>query len=143
MSLFMKKSKLPKGRNLIGSHPSASKADIADAAASLGFIVPDMPDYGALQQRQLACANGYATFYKTGEGLFFHETAYAAEGHLASIDEALTRYSDAMESTYRAALQAEILKAQNRLTRIGGKPTTKNPRPQTIRPKNPEGSTLS
>lgn len=143
MSLFKKKSKLPKGRNLIGSHPSASKADIADAAATLGFIVPDAPDYGALQQRQLACANSYATFYKSGEGLFFHETAYAAERHLASIDEALTRYSGAMGSTYRAALQAEILKAQNRLTRICGKPASKSARSQAAKLENHEGSALS
>lgn len=130
MSLFAKISKLPKGRDLIGSHPSASKTDIADADASLGFIVPDAPDYAALQQRQLACANSYATFYKSGEGLFFHETVYAAEQHLASIDEALMRYSDAMGSTYRAALQAEILKAQNRLARICGKPASKAARSQ-------------
>lgn len=129
MKLFSKKSTLPKGPGFIAAHPCAGKVDIANPAASIEFLAPAAPDYNALQQSQLARANSYATFYKTGEGLFFHESVYAVEGHLAAIEEALTRYADAMDSTYRGALRAEIHEAQQRLARISEKPKTKASRP--------------
>ena len=51
-------------------------------------------------------------------GLFYHETACTAEKHLAEIEEALTRYTETMESTYRAAIRSQIIQAEQRLERI-------------------------
>ena len=128
MKLFHKKVSLPEGPARMSVAPSASKEEIGDPAASLGLIVPDPPDYDGQRARQLACSDSYATFFKTGEGLFYHETACTAEKHLAEIEEALTRYAETMESTYRAAVRSQIIQAEQRLARISPKRTSKRER---------------
>ena len=128
MKLFRKKTSLPEGPARMSVAPSASKEEIGDPAASLGLIVPDPPDYDEQRARQLACSDSYATFFKTGEGLFYHETACTAEKHLAEIEEALTRYAETMESTYRAAVRSRIIQAEQRLARISPKRTSKRER---------------
>lgn len=128
MKLFRKKASLPEGPARMSVSPSASKEEIGDPAASLGLIVPDPPDYDGQRARQLACSDSYATFFKTGEGLFYHETACTAEKHLAEIEEALTRYAETMESTYRAAVRSQIIQAEQRLARISQKRTSKRER---------------
>ena len=128
MKLFHKKVSLPEGPARMSVSPSASKEEIGDPAASLGLIVPDPPDYDGQRARQLACSDSYATFFKTGEGLFYHETACTAEKHLAEIEEALTRYAETMESTYRAAVRSQIIQAEQRLARISPKRTSKRER---------------
>ena len=128
MKLFRKKASLPEGPARMSVAPSASKEEIGNPAASLGLIVPDPPDYDEQRARQLACSDSYATFFKTGEGLFYHETACTAEKHLAEIEEALTRYAETMESTYRAAVRSQIIQAEQRLTRISQKRTSKRER---------------
>ena len=128
MKLFRKKTALPEGPARMSVAPSASKEEIGDPAASLGLIVPDPPDYDGQRARQLACSDSYATFFKTGEGLFYHETACTAEKHLAEIEEALTRYAETMESTYRAAVRSQIIQAEQRLARISPKRTSKHER---------------
>lgn len=125
MKLFRKKVSLPEGSARMSVAPSASKKEIGDPAASLGLIVPDPPDYDGQRARQLACSDSYATFFKTGEGLFYHETACTAEKHLAEIEEALTRYAETMESTYCAAVRSQIIQAEQRLARISPKRTSK------------------
>lgn len=128
MKLFRKKASLPEGPARMSVAPSASKEEIGDPAASLGLVIPDPPDYDGQRARQLACSDSYATFFKTGEGLFYHETACTAEKHLAEIEEALTRYAETMESTYRAAVRSQIIQAEQRLTRISQKRTSKRER---------------
>lgn len=128
MKLFRKKTVLPEGPARMSVAPSASKEEIGNPAASLGLIVPDPPDYDGQRARQLACSDSYATFFKTGEGLFYHETACTAEKHLAEIEEALTRYAETMESTYRAAVRSQIIQAEQRLARISPKRTSKRER---------------
>ena len=128
MKLFHKKVSLPEGPARISVAPSASKEEIGDPAASLGLVIPDPPDYDGQRARQLACSDSYATFFKTGEGLFYHETACTAEKHLAEIEEALTRYAETMESTYRAAVRSQIIQAEQRLARISPKRTSKRER---------------
>lgn len=128
MKLLRKKASLPEGPARMSVAPSASKEEIGDPAASLGLIVPDPPDYDGQRARQLACSDSYATFFKTGEGLFYHETACTAEKHLAEIEEALTRYAETMESTYRAAVRSQIIQAEQRLARISPKRTSKRER---------------
>lgn len=128
MKLLRKKASLPEGPARMSVAPSASKEEIGDPAASLGLIVPDQPDYDGQRARQLACSDSYATFFKTGEGLFYHETACTAEKHLAEIEEALTRYAETMESTYRAAVRSQIIQAEQRLARISPKRTSKRER---------------
>lgn len=128
MKLFRKKTVLPEGPARMSVAPSASKEEIGNPAASLGLIVPDPPDYDGQRARQLACSDSYATFFKTGEGLFYHETACTAEKHLAEIEEALTRYVEAMESTYRAAVRSQIIQAEQRLARISQRRTSKRER---------------
>lgn len=128
MKLLRKKASLPEGPARMSVSPSASKEEIGDPAASLGLIVPDPPDYDGQRARQLACSDSYATFFKTGEGLFYHETACTAEKHLAEIEEALTRYAETMESTYRAAVRSQIIQAEQRLARISPKRTSKRER---------------
>ena len=128
MKLFHKKVSLPEGPARMSVSPSASKEEIGDPAASLGLIVPDPPDYDGQRARQLACSDSYTTFFKTGEGLFYHETACTAEKHLAEIEEALTRYAETMESTYRAAVRSQIIQAEQRLARISPKRTSKRER---------------
>lgn len=58
-------------------------------------------------------------------GLFYHETACTAEKHLAEIEEALTRYTETMESTYRAAVRSQIIQAEQSLERHH--PETRSP----------------
>lgn len=128
MKLFRKKTALPEGPARMSVAPSASKEEIGNPAASLGLIVPDPPDYDGQRARQLACSDSYATFFKTGESLFYHETACTAEKHLAEIEEALTRYAETMESTYRAAVRSQIIQAEQRLARISPKRTSKRER---------------
>ena len=128
MKLFRKKASLPEGPARMSVSPSASKEEIGDPAASLGLVIPDPPDYDGQRARQLACSDSYATFFKTGEGLFYHETACTAEKHLAEIEEALTRYAETMESTYRAAVRSQIIQAEQRLARIAPKRTSKRER---------------
>lgn len=128
MKLFCKKASLPEGPARMSVAPSASKEEIGDPAASLGLVIPDPPDYDGQRARQLACSDSYATFFKTGEGLFYHETACTAEKHLAEIEEALTRYAETMESTYRAAVRSQIIQAEQRLARISPKRTSKRER---------------
>ena len=128
MKLFRKKASLPEGPARMSVAPSASKKEIGNPAASLGLIVPDPPDYDGQRARQLACSDSYATFFKTGEGLFYHETACTAEKHLAEIEEALTRYVETMESTYRAAVRSQIIQAEQRLARISQRRTSKRER---------------
>ena len=128
MKLFHKKVSLPEGPARMSVAPSASKEEIGDPAASLGLVIPDPPDYDGQRARQLACSDSYATFFKTGEGLFYHETACTAEKHLAEIEEALTRYAETMESTYRAAVRSQIIQAEQRLARISPKRTSKRER---------------
>ena len=128
MKLFRKKTSLPEGPARMSVAPSASKEEIGNPAASLGLVVPDPPDYDGQRARQLACSDSYATFFKTGEGLFYHETACTAEKHLAEIEEALTRYAETMESTYRAAVRSQIIQAEQRLARISPKRTSKRER---------------
>lgn len=128
MKLFRKKASLPEGPARMSVSPSASKEEIGDPAASLGLVIPDPPDYDGQRARQLACSDSYATFFKTGEGLFYHETACTAEKHLAEIEEALTRYAETMESTYRAAVRSQIIQAEQRLARISPKRTSKRER---------------
>lgn len=128
MELFRKKASLPEGPARMSVSPSASKEEIGDPAASLGLVIPDPPDYDGQRARQLACSDSYATFFKTGEGLFYHETACTAEKHLAEIEEALTRYAETMESTYRAAVRSQIIQAEQRLARISPKRTSKRER---------------
>ena len=128
MKLLRKKASLPEGPARMSVSPSASKEEIGDPAASLGLIVPDPPDYDGQRARQLACSDSYATFFKTGEGLFYHETACTAEKHLAEIEEALTRYAETMESTYRAAVRSQIIQVEQRLARISPKRTSKRER---------------
>ena len=128
MKLFRKKTALPEGPARMSVSPSASKEEIGDPAASLGLVIPDQPDYDEQRARQLACSDSYATFFKTGEGLFYHETACTAEKHLAEIEEALTRYAETMESTYRAAVRSQIIQAEQRLARISPKRTSKRER---------------
>ena len=128
MKLLRKKASLPEGPARMSVAPSASKEEIGDPATSLGLIVPDQPDYDGQRARQLACSDSYATFFKTGEGLFYHETACAAEKHLAEIEEALTRYAEMMESTYRAAVRSQIIQAEQRLARISPKRASKRER---------------
>ena len=118
--------------------PSASKKEIGDPAASIGLVIPDAPDYDEQRGRQLACSDSYATFFKTGEGLFYHETACTAERHLAEIEEALTRYAETMESTYRAALRCQIIQAEQRLERISPKRASRGTRAPRVSRKNPE-----
>ena len=128
MKLLRKKVSLPEGPARMSVAPSASKEEIGDPAASLGLVIPDPPDYDGQRARQLACSDSYATFFKTGEGLFYHETACTAEKHLAEIEEALTRYAETMESTYRAAVRSQIIQAEQRLARISPKRTSKRER---------------
>lgn len=128
MKLFRKKTSLPEGPARMSVSPSASKEEIGDPAASLGLVVPDPPDYDGQRARQLACSDSYATFFKTGEGLFYHETACTAEKHLAEIEEALTRYAETMESTCRAAVRSQIIQAEQRLARISQRRTSKRER---------------
>lgn len=128
MKLFRKKTSLPEGPARMSVAPSASKEEIGDPAASLGLVIPGQPDYDGQRARQLACSDSYATFFKTGEGLFYHETACTAEKHLAEIEEALTRYAETMESTYRAAVRSQIIQAEQRLARISPKRTSKHER---------------
>lgn len=128
MKLLRKKASLPEGPARMSVSPSASKEEIGDPAASLGLVIPDPPDYDGQRARQLACSDSYATFFKTGEGLFYHETACTAEKHLAEIEEALTRYAETMESTYRAAVRSQIIQAEQRLARISPKRTSKRER---------------
>lgn len=128
MKLFRKKTSLPEGPARMSVAPSASKEEIGDPAASLGLVIPGQPDYDGQRARQLACSDSYATFFKTGEGLFYHETACTAEKHLAEIEEALTRYAETMESTYRAAVRSQIIQAEQRLARISPKRTSKRER---------------
>lgn len=128
MKLLRKKASLPEGPARMSVAPSASKEEIGDPAASLGLVIPDPPDYDGQRARQLACSDSYATFFKTGEGLFYHETACTAEKHLAEIEEALTRYAETMESTYRAAVRSQIIQAEQRLARISPKRTSKRER---------------
>ena len=128
MKLLRKKASLPEGSARMSVSPSASKEEIGDPAASLGLVIPDPPDYDGQRARQLACSDSYATFFKTGEGLFYHETACTAEKHLAEIEEALTRYAETMESTYRAAVRSQIIQAEQRLARISPKRTSKRER---------------
>ena len=128
MKLLRKKASLPEGPARMSVAPSASKEEIGNPAASLGLVVPDPPDYDEQRARQLACSDSYATFFKTGEGLFYHETACTAEKHLAEIEEALTRYAETMESTYRAAVRSQIIQAEQRLARISPKCTSKRER---------------
>ena len=54
--------------------------------------------------------------------------ACTAEKHLAEIEEALTRYAETMESTYRAAVRSQIIQAEQRLARISPKRTSKRER---------------
>ena len=138
MSLFKKKTTLPEGPARMSVSPSASKKEIGDPAASIGLVIPDAPDYDEQRGRQLACSDSYATFFKTGEGLFYHETACTAERHLAEIEEALTRYAETMESTYRAALRCQIIQAEQRLERISPKRATRQARASRVSRKNPE-----
>ncbi|WP_303051040.1 hypothetical protein [uncultured Slackia sp.] len=75
-------------------------------------------------------------------GLFYHETACTAEKHLAEIEEALTRYTETMESTYRAAVRSQIIQAEQRLERITPKRAARQARQtrqahQTNQPHNP------
>ena len=128
MKLLRKKTALPEGPARMSVAPSASKEEIGNPAASLGLIVPDPPDYDEQRARQLACSDSYATFFKTGEGLFYHETACTAEKHLAEIEEALTRYAETMESTYRAAVRSQIIQAEQRLACISQRRTSKRER---------------
>lgn len=128
MKFLRKKVSLPEGPARMSVAPSASKEEIGNPAASLGLIVPDPPDYDEQRARQLACSDSYATFFKTGEGLFYHETACTAEKHLAEIEEALTRYAETMESTYRAAVRSQIIQAEQRLARISQKRASKRER---------------
>ena len=128
MKLFRKKTALPEGPARMSVAPSASKEEIGNPAASLGLVVPDPPDYDGQRARQLACSDSYATFFKTGEGLFYHETACTAEKHLAEIEEALTRYAETTESTYRAAVRSQIIQAEQRLARISQRRTSKRER---------------
>ena len=128
MKLLRKKASLPEGPARMSVAPSASKEEIGDPAASLGLVIPDPPDYDGQRARQLACSDSYATFFKTGEGLFYHETACTAEKHLAEIEEALTRYAETMESTYRAAVRSQVIQAEQRLARISPKRTSKRER---------------
>ena len=128
MKFLRKKVSLPEGPARMSVAPSASKEEIGNPAASLGLIVPDPPDYDEQRARQLACSDSYATFFKTGKGLFYHETACTAEKHLAEIEEALTRYAETMESTYRAAVRSQIIQAEQRLARISQKRASKRER---------------
>ena len=128
MKFLRKKVSLPEGPARMSVAPSASKEEIGNPAASLGLIVPDPPDYDEQRARQLACSDSYATFFKTGEGLFYHETTCTAEKHLAEIEEALTRYAETMESTYRAAVCSQIIQAEQRLARISQKRASKRER---------------
>lgn len=128
MKLFRKKTALPEGPARMLVAPSASKEEIGNPAASLGLVVPNPPDYDGQRARQLACSDSYATFFKTGEGLFYHETACTAEKHLAEIEEALTRYAETMESTYRAAVRSQIIQAEQCLARISQRRTSKRER---------------
>ena len=118
MNLFRKKITLPEGPARMSVSPSASKKEIGNPAASIGLVIPDAPNYDEERSRQLARSDSYATFFKTGVGLFYHETACTAEKHLAEIEEALTRYTETMESTYRAAIRSQIIQAEQRLDRI-------------------------
>ena len=118
MNLFRKKITLPEGPARMSVSPSASKKEIGNPAASIGLVIPEAPNYDGQRARQLACSDSYATFFKTGVGLFYHETACTAEKHLAEIEEALTRYTETMESTYRAAIRSQIIQAEQRLDRI-------------------------
>ncbi|WP_297154195.1 hypothetical protein [uncultured Ellagibacter sp.] len=138
MSLFKEKTTLPEGPARMSVSPSASKKEIGDPAASIGLVIPDAPDYDEQRGRQLACSDSYATFFKTGEGLFCHETACTAERHLAEIEEALTRYAETMESTYRAALRCQIIQAEQRLERISPKRASRGTRAPRVSRKNPE-----
>lgn len=118
MNLFRKKTTLPEGPARMSVSPSASKKEIGNPAASIGLVIPEAPNYDEERGRQLARSDSYATFFKTGVGLFYHETACTAEKHLAEIEEALTRYTETMESTYRAAVRSQIIQAEQRLERI-------------------------
>lgn len=115
MNLFRKKITLPEGPARMSVSPSASKKEIGNPAASIGLVIPEAPNYDEERGRQLARSDSYATFFKTGVGLFYHETACTAEKHLAEIEEALTRYTETMESTYRAAVRSQIIQAEQRL----------------------------
>lgn len=99
MNLFRKKTTLPEGPARMSVSPSASKKEIGNPAASIGLVIPEAPNYDEERSRQLARSDSYATFFKTGVGLFYHETTCTAEKHLAEIEEALTRYTETMEST--------------------------------------------
>ncbi len=116
MNLFRKKTTLPEGPARMSVSPSASKKEIGNPAASIGLVIPEAPNYDEERGRQLARSDSYATFFKTGVGLFYHETACTAEKHLAEIEEALTRYTETMESTYRAAVRSQIIQAEQRLS---------------------------
>ena len=94
MNLFRKKTTLPEGPARMSVSPSASKKEIGNPAASIGLVIPEAPNYDEERGRQLARSDSYATFFKTGVGLFYHETACTAEKHLAEIEEALTRYTE-------------------------------------------------
>lgn len=119
MNLFRKKITLPEGPARMSVSPSASKKEIGNPAASIGLVIPEAPNYDEERGRQLARSDSYATFFKTGVGLFYHETACTAEKILiAEIEEALTRYTETMESTYRAAVRSQIIQAEQRLERI-------------------------
>lgn len=89
MNLFRKKTTLPEGPARMSVSPSASKKEIGNPAASIGLVIPEAPNYDEERGRQLARSDSYATFFKTGVGLFYHETACTAEKHLAEIEEAL------------------------------------------------------
>ena len=128
MSLFRKKITLPEGPARRSVSPSASRKEIGNPAASIGLVIPEAPNYDEERGRQLARSDSYATFFKTGEGLFYHETACTAEKHLAEIEEALTRYAETMESTYRAAVRSQIIQAEQRLARISQRRTSKRER---------------
>ena len=83
MNLFRKKTTLPEGPARMSVSPSASKKEIGNPAASIGLVIPEAPNYDEERGRQLARSDSYATFFKTGVGLFYHETACTAEKHLA------------------------------------------------------------
>ncbi|MEE1480753.1 MAG: hypothetical protein UF068_09015, partial [Slackia isoflavoniconvertens] len=73
MNLFRKKITLPEGPARMSVSPSASKKEIGNPAASIGLVIPEAPNYDEERGRQLARSDSYATFFKTGVGLFYHE----------------------------------------------------------------------
>ena len=76
MNLFRKKITLPEGPARMSVSPSASKKEIGNPAASIGLVIPEAPNYDEERGRQLARSDSYATFFKTGVGLFYHESLH-------------------------------------------------------------------